>query len=209
MFRSLTRLSALAAFSLLLAGCGALGAPPVAQALFDLGAVDAVAMDAGQRPVSVEVRAPSWLTTSAMQYRLGYADPQRRLAYGESRWVAPPAEMLALALDRALLAPGNGGSGCRLRVQLDELVQVFDTETRSRVLISARASLLPQRGETPVAGRDVAVQVAAPSADAPGGVAATREAVRRLAGELAAWITTLDPSDGQRLNGGAGCRPER
>lgn len=209
MLRKLSQLSMFAVSAVLLTACGALGVQPADQALFDLGPAEAVVMAAERRPVSVEVRAPSWLTTSAMQYRLAYADPQRRLAYGESRWVAPPAEMLALALDRALLAPGNDGSGCRLRVQLDEFVQVFDTPARSRVLISARASLLPQRGETPVAGWDVAVALPAPSADAQGGVAATREAVHGLAGKLADWIAELDPLDVQRLNGGAGCRPER
>jgi cholesterol transport system auxiliary component len=209
MTRTLTRLAAAGACAVLLSACGGLGKPPIEQALFDLGVAEPLAMTGDRRPVALEVRAPSWLTTSAMQYRLSHVDPQRRLAYGQSRWVAPPAEMLTLALDRALLAPGNGGSGCRLRIHLDELLQVFDSNQHSHVRLSARASLLPQRGETPVAGRDVAVQVAALSADAQGGVAATRTAVRQLAGELAAWLDGLDPSGGPGLNDGVRCRPQR
>jgi cholesterol transport system auxiliary component len=207
MFQTLLRNLAPTLLSVLLAGCAALGAPPAAQTVFDLGIPEAVTLEAGKRPVAVELRAPSWLATSAMQYRLLYAEPQRRLTYAESRWVAPPAEMLALALDRTLLAPDSAGSGCRLRVHLDEWIQVFHDPARSDVWIALRASLLPARGETPVTGRNFAVEAAAPTADAAGGAAAAQHAVQRLASELAGWLMTLDPSDGQRLNDGFGCRP--
>jgi len=207
MFQTLLRHLTFTLLPVLLAGCATLGAVPAAQTVFDLGMPEAVMLEAGKRPVAVELRAPSWLATSAMQYRLRYAEPQRRRAYAESRWVAPPAEMLALALDRTLLAPDSAASGCRLRVHLDEWIQVFHDPTRSDLRIAVRASLLPARGETPVAGRNFAVEAAAPTADAAGGAAAARQAVQRLASELAAWLMTLDPSDGQRLNDGSRCRP--
>ncbi|WP_168735192.1 ABC-type transport auxiliary lipoprotein family protein [Pseudothauera rhizosphaerae] len=206
------RFSTLAATALLaagLAGCTGLGEPPPDMALFDLGSSAPLALDNAHRPASVDVRAPSWLTTSAMQYRLAYADPQRRLAYGESRWAATPAEMLMVALDRALRVPGAGDSGCRLRVELDEFAQVFSAADASELRIAVRATLLPSRGETPVAGRDLAVGVATRSADAHGGVAAAQGAVRELAAELGNWLAALDPSAAQGLNGGAGCRASK
>lgn len=207
MFQTLLRNLAPTLLPVLLAGCAALGAPPAAQTVFDLDMPDAVVLEAGKRPVAVELRAPSWLASSAMQYRLRYAEPQRRLAYAESRWVAPPAEMLALALDRTLLTSGSAGSGCRLRVHLDEWIQVFHDPARSDVRIAVRASLLPVRGETPVTGRNFTVEAATPTADAAGGAAAAQQALQRLVSELAGWLMTLDPSDGQRLNDESWCRP--
>jgi cholesterol transport system auxiliary component len=52
-----------------------------------------------------------------MQYRLAYAQATRRQAYVESRWAAQPAQLVELALKRAirtgeagLAAPAGCGS---------------------------------------------------------------------------------------------------
>ena len=42
----------------------------------------------------VDVQSASWLAGSDMQYRLAFAEPLQRRSYVESRWVAPPGELL-------------------------------------------------------------------------------------------------------------------
>lgn len=161
-----------------------------AMASFDLGSV-AIAWQARELPLaSVAVAAPSWLATTAIQYRLLYADAMRRQAFGESQWVAPPAELIERALRRQS-ASVNGVSGCRLALDLDELAQVFDSPQRSSVQLEMRASLMPPRGDAVLARKVFAVTRPAPSADARGGVAATSVALQALADEMAAWLTAV------------------
>ncbi|THF66129.1 hypothetical protein E6C76_04535 [Pseudothauera nasutitermitis] len=202
----LTRLAPLA-LAAVLAGCAGFGAPPRDLARLDLGLQEPVSISAAARPTGVEVRAPSWLTTSAQQYRLTYADALQRQAYTETRWAAPPAEMLTRALEQALQPAGETQGHCRLRVELDEFIQVFESPASSHQLLAARAMLLPQRGETPLAGRDLQLRVPADSADARGGALAARAAVGRLTAELGNWLEGLDPKAIGRLNGGMACRP--
>jgi cholesterol transport system auxiliary component len=161
-------------------------------AVFDFGAT----APAWPAPLlrGVDVVAPSWLNTSAMQYRLAQADAARRHAYTESRWTAPPAELLEQALRRqALAASGEANAttlGCRLRVDLDELVQTFDSPQSSRVVLAVRANLM-SRDERTLASRSFTLERAAASADARGGVAAAAAAVQGLTGELAGWVAGM------------------
>lgn len=187
-----------------LAACGSLGRLPSNFALFDLGLTSPVSVPPALVPAQLEVRAPSWLDNSAMQYRLAYRDPTRRHAYSESRWVAEPDEMLAVALDRALRRGTTEGQ-CRLRLQLDEFVQVFDKADSARAEIRVRAALLPRRGDHALAETDLSIDAPAPTADAGGGVRAHREALRRLAVALGAWLTGLDRDGGEGLNTAARC----
>jgi cholesterol transport system auxiliary component len=154
-------------------------------AAFDLGA------PAGGWPGpslrKLDVAAPSWLGTSAMQYRQGSGEGTRRRAYADSRWVAPPAELIERALRRrAVDAGAHPASSCRLRLELDEFVQVFDGAQSSRQLIALRARLL-SRTEQPLATRAFTVERPA-GADARGGVAAATAAVQELGDQLAAWL---------------------
>lgn len=155
------------------------------RAVFDLGPA-AIVWQADALPLQrVEVAAPSWLATSAIHYRLLYAEPERRLAYTESRWAAPPAELVERALNRQ---PAAHAGGCRLRIDIDEWVQVFDDPQRSRVVLELRAALLPARGDGALARKAFAAVQAAPSADARGGVKAGADAVRVAAGDIGAWL---------------------
>jgi cholesterol transport system auxiliary component len=183
-----------------LAGCSGLSLAPRPMAFYDLGLAEPQPLPSAAVPAQVEVKAPSWLDSSAMQYRLAWNDPDRRRAYGESRWAAPPAQLLAASLRRALSAEGAGGGNCRLRVELDEFVQHFDSEVSSSAQIVVRAELLARQGEVPLATRGFAIGEAAASADARGGVAAFRYATRQLVADLAGWLSELDRDPARRLN---------
>lgn len=164
-----------------LAACAGNGGRGPDAARFDLGLAGA----RGQPlpgVAAVSVTAPSWLAGTAMQYRLAYADAARRQDYGASRWAAPPAELLQKALERGAVAP----RGCRLQLELDEFVQVFDGPEQSRLVLDLRASLLA--GQRVIGRRAYALAPAAPSADARGGVAAAAVAVDELARGLARWL---------------------
>lgn len=190
-----------------LGGCAGLQSPPLA--LYDLGLLEPVAVPATLAPARLEVLAPSWLSGSAMQYRLAWKQPERRRSFVESRWAAPPADMLSQSLTRAL-RPAHGevaASRCRLKVELDEFVQVFETAQDSHVELVARARLLPSRGELPLVERDFSRRDVADTPDAEGGVRAARNAVRGMAAELAEWLVELDRSGMRGLNNGGRCAP--
>ncbi|RLJ65161.1 ABC-type transport auxiliary lipoprotein family protein [Sulfurisoma sediminicola] len=176
-------LSLLAALAM--AGCVPNNVRQNEAAVFDFGTAAAGwAAPALQR---IDVAAPSWLGTPAMQYRLAYDDGARRRTYTDSRWAAPPAELLEQALRRrAVAAGGEAALPCRLRLELDELVQTFDTPQASRLGLAARARLMCH-GEQTLAARSFAVEHPAGS-DARGGVAAAAAAVQELGKQLAAWV---------------------
>ncbi|NMG45614.1 hypothetical protein GPA22_18010 [Aromatoleum toluvorans] len=177
-----------------LGGCGNFPTRPETPASYDLGLAEAVAPGPAVVPAKLEVRAPSWLATSAMQYRLDYRQPARRQAYAESRWAAAPAELLERRLLQAFSMPPSAAAGCRLRLDLDEFAQVFDSAEGSRAVIVARAELLSPRGENVLARRAFDLREPAPSPDARGGVVAFRKAGDRLTREIANWLASADSS---------------
>jgi len=140
----------------------------------------------------IEVQAPAWLESPAMQYILAYADPARREIYAESRWVAPPARLLEKALARRLLSGTSGiqSAGCRLRVELDEFAQVYDAPGSSRALVEARAMLLAPRGNVLLLRRSFR-QSPATGADARAGVVAFTNATRDLGVEIDHWLNQM------------------
>jgi cholesterol transport system auxiliary component len=185
---------------LLLFGCGGnvRQAPP---ATYDLGLATVVWKPAEIAIADVSVRTPAWLAGTAISYRLLYAGDMERNSYADSRWVAPPAELIERALNRQ---PSASAGGCLLRVDVDELVQVFDTPQASRILLDARATLTAAKGETALSHRAFSVVRTAPTADARGGVAAAAEAVQALGGELGTWLAATaraKPAIAQRCAG--------
>lgn len=174
----------LPALTVLLGGCiGFSGAQPEV-ARFDFGPF-AAGKATPVSVASVEVTAPSWLAGSGIQYRLAYANAARRFEYGESRWTAPPGELLGRVLEARLAGQGSGR--CRLFVELDEFVQVFESPSGSHWRVMARGAL--QAGSVVVARRSFPVSSAAPSPDARGGVAGAAAAVAELSDQLAEWIS--------------------
>lgn len=174
-----------------LAACA--GAPGKEPARFDLGAVAGDWRSPGFILRTVEVQGPSWLGTSAMQYRLAYAEGTRRQSYGESRWVAPPTELLEQALRARIAATESTrtDAGCRLRVDLDEFIQRFDAPADSRLVVEARATLLAARGDGLLGRRAFAVAQPAITADARGGAAAAAVAVQAVTRDLNGWLAGL------------------
>jgi cholesterol transport system auxiliary component len=194
--------------AVLLAGCVGTGGSPPPVAVYDLGPPASAQPVAVGYPVrSVAVDAPSWLDSTAMHYRLLYADPARLASYGESRWAARPAELLEQTLRRAVGEGGQGaGPGCRLAVDLDEFVQSFRTSAESEAVIELRARLLPPRGEGTLAAKSFSIARPASAADARAGVAAFRAGAQELSAAVRDWLAALDREERQGLNIGRVCR---
>ncbi len=190
----------------LLAGCGTGSKSISSVAYYDLGALQSAPNNrvvAGLR--SIDVFAISWLDSSAMQYRLLYAANQRRQNYAESRWVAPPAELIGHALRKRMLS-GEAGGACRLRVDLDEFAQIFDTANASHVVLEARVQLVAPTGGDILARRSFSLSRPAASADAKGGVAALAGTVEALSTELHDWLGGLDRAAASGLNIAQRCK---
>ena len=191
---------------LLLAACGG-GAKSISNvASYDLGAVQPAPnhrIVASLR--SIDVFAVSWLDSSAMQYRLLYAANQRRQSYAESRWAGTPAELLGHALRKRMLS-GTAGGACRLRVDLDEFAQVFDSAKDSRVLLEARVQLVAPTGGEILARRSFSLSRPAASPDATGGAAALAETTEALSTELHDWLGGLDRTSAPGLNIAQRCK---
>ena len=138
---------------------------------------------------SLDVVPSSWLAGTAMHYRLAYADGNRREHYAGNRWSGQPAELLGIRLQRSLMSGHEGaGAGCRLRLDLDDFSQVFDSAQHSRMLLEGRATLYGAQQK--VLGRR-AVSLSEPAgSDAASGVAASGALGAALIRELHGWIAT-------------------
>lgn len=175
-----------------LSACSILPPPPVAPTVYDLGApVTQERKLPAWMPAIVEVGAPSWLSNASMQYRRDYLGLASREAYTGSSWAGAPAEMMTRFLSSQLAMGGAQATRCRLRVELDEFVQAFDTPVTSRSDIRTRVALLATRDSRPLSRHVIAVTIAADGADVRAGVAAHRRAAHRLADELVAWMDGL------------------
>lgn len=182
---SMTKAGLMLLAALTLAACAG-PAARINPAVYDLGPVQSVA-ESGL--AAIDVVAPSWLDSRAMQYRLDSRGAQRQ-SFSENRWAATPAELLAVALRRQLGA--TGGQGCRLRLELDEWVQVFDAAGQSRLQLSLRASLYSQRGA--LLDRRVFNLEQPAGGNAQQGVDAVIILERQLAQGLAEWLERLGRS---------------
>lgn len=192
--------------ALLLAGCGVGSKSMSNVAYFDLGAVQPAPNNrivAGLR--SIDVFAVSWLDSPAMQYRLLYTANQRRQNYAESRWVAPPAELVGHALRKRMLS-GAAGGACKLRVDLEEFAQFFDSAMDSRAVLEARVQLVAPTGGDILARRGFSLSRPAASADAGGGVTALAAAVEAFSTELHDWLGGLDQAAAAGLNIAQRCK---
>ena len=201
------------------AGCSALPEPPPRPVLYDFGPGAVPASAAQPAPALPAIAladvegAGSADTSTAVLYRLAYADARQLRPYLLARWSLPPAQLVAqdlrdqlgqrravlrtedgLAAERSASADGLSGSQPDvLRVRLEEFSHVFTSETESIGLIRLRATLTEPTamGEKLHGQRLFVVQQPARSADAAGGTRALAEASTQVAQELAQWLEQM------------------
>lgn len=217
-----------------LAGCSALPAPPARAVLYDFGpgplAPAAPARPAGATsPPALAPLAPLAPlaladieggggagradTSSAVLYRLAYADARQLRPYQQARWSLPPAQLVQQALrthlgtQRAVLRAEDALAAARasdaqdsaaalpavLRIELEEFSQVFTSPSDSVALVRLRATLsAPAAGGEHLLGQRLfSTQVPAASPDAAGGTRALAEATAQAARELSQWLAQL------------------
>lgn len=109
------------ALSAALAGCSALPDKPVRPTVYDFGPGTVAAQPANRlAPLPAlaldEVQSSAALDSTAVLYRLAYADPQALRPYAQARWSMTPAQLLRqrlrehLGLRRAVLNAGEGSA---------------------------------------------------------------------------------------------------
>jgi len=160
-----------------------------ALAIYDLGSPEVRTGAAPKRrELAVEVRAPVWMDSPGIEYRLAYDEPARLREYTRARWAGPPAQLIQQQLMQQLgMRPaGQGRTRCVLRIDVDAFAQVFDDPATSRGQLLGRAQLLDSTRAL-LAIHEFRIEKSASSADSRGGVAALTAAVDQLAHELVAW----------------------
>lgn len=147
--------------------------------------------------LAIEVRAPLWMDSLGINYRLAYADASVLREYSRSRWAGPPGQLIEQRLLQQLDGVPSGlvRGKCLLRLEIAEFSQVFSAPTESLGMLRGRALWL-DAGRRVLAESPVSIAVPALSADAHGGIAALQESVGQLAVQLLAWEQQL-LADGQ------------
>jgi len=181
--------------ALLLAACSTGGRNGSASAVYDFGMPAArIAGDGQWSRLALDVKAPHWLDSPAIDYRLSYEDPLKLREYSGSRWAGAPAQLIAQRLRQQLGVNGatsNTAVDCLLRFDLQEFSQVFDTEQGSRGVLHGNLGLFDARRQQ-LAGRRIAIERPAPASDARGGVGALVAASDELGNQIAAWLAELE-----------------
>lgn len=144
------------------------------------------------------VRAPAWIDSDGIVYRLLYEGASRPQAYAMSRWAAEPPSLLAdrlrsrlAAASRGVVTPAFGArSDYTLRVELEDFSQQFDAPGRARALLRARATLLGSDARILLAQRVFEVQQPA-EPHAQGAVQALTVATERFLDELLPWVAAI------------------
>jgi cholesterol transport system auxiliary component len=144
-----------------------------------------------------DVEAASALDSTAVLYRLAYADAQQLRPYAQARWSMPPAQLLRLRLReqlgqrRSVLAPGDAvvPGTLALRLELEEFSQLFTSAQASSGLLRVRATASRSGNPAkPLAQTSFVLQHPAASLDAAGGVQALAQATDALVQQLDAWL---------------------
>lgn len=196
-----------------LAGCSALPTPPPRSVHYDLGPGPLAPTPTDRRSslptlALADLEAPGLADGStAVLYRLAYADAQQLRSYTLARWSQPPAQLVQqrlrdeLALRRVVLSAESGAVQARvagklppvLRVDLEEFSQIFTSTTESAGVVRLRATLTEPAaaGETLLGQRVFIAQRPAASADAVGGTRALAAATEQVAQELAQWLEQM------------------
>ncbi|NLA19795.1 ABC transporter [Burkholderia sp. LS-044] len=185
--------AALAVLTLTLAAGCAGNSAALSNVRYDLGPATQVAT-AGTAPALkvLDVVVPDALDSDKFAYRLAYVDAQHVAVYRDSRWTAPPAQLLTQRLRGALSSRGTvleGADGVRaptLKVDLNEFEQVFDGQSQSYGAVTARATLTLD-GKV-LGQRTFVARAPSSTPDAAGGARALAAASNELVSQIAAWV---------------------
>ncbi len=113
-----------------------------ALAIYDLGPPEVRTGDVPRRrELALEVRAPLWMDSMGIEYRLAYDEPARLRDYTRARWAGPPAHLIQQRLVQRLgMRPaGQGRTRCVLRIDVDAFAQIFSDPATSRGHLQGRA----------------------------------------------------------------------
>ena len=199
--------------ALLSLGACALPDKPMRPSVYDFGAgTTSAAWAQTILPASValaDVEANVALDSTAVLYRLGYADAQQLRPYATARWSMVPALLLQQRLRERLgtqgvvLKPAQAGmlrgneesSSWLLSIELEEFSQLFSSPQDSVGLLRLRATVTRAtvQGDKLLGQRSFSVQRPAPQADVGGGVRALTAASDAAVDEVLQWLGTLHP----------------
>lgn len=111
------------------------------------------------------VRAPTWLDTTEIRYRLLYQDPTRLRAYAYHQWIASPVALIEHRLREWLIKFSQeeklGSTAVpshQLNLELNTFEQIFDSPNTARAVIRLRAVLIPTNQAGSVVEQDFIVQ---------------------------------------------------
>lgn len=147
------------------------------------------------------VKAPAWINSTQIYYRLAYSNAAQINAYSRSAWVAPPPELLiaqlrgALAASghwRAVLVPGDvAPADITLNIKLNNFAQVFSVNAQSVGVVDATATVLATDPRHVLSQRHFHVEQVASTPNAAGGVKALSGATRTLTQQLRDWLAQV------------------
>lgn len=180
---------------LALSAC-AVSQAPASKVVYDFGPAAQVAPNAAVPALAplalAEVQTSVSLDTTAVQFRLAYANAQELRPYALARWSMPPGQLVqqrvraVLTSQGPVLSPGEGSPAYTLKLELEEFSQQFDAPATSQGVVQLRATLL--KGNALSAQRSFTATAPAPTADAPGGVRALTAATQDAASQIATWL---------------------
>lgn len=203
-----TRILIAAACALAIAGCASNKGEPTTQ--FDFGPAAPINAAASASAPSATTASPigalvipdvtgsSALDNERIYYRLSYADALQARTYANSRWSATPLQLLTQRLKTRIgqagakvLSETDASSGIPiLRVDVDDFVHDFSGATQSAGVVALRASVF--KGHALIDQKTFVRRTDAVSADAAGGVRALAGSTDAVAGDIAAWLASLD-----------------
>jgi len=136
-----------------------------------------------------KVTAAESLNSNRIRYRLNYQNPVRVFSYTESRWAAPPTELLSAKIRASSRTMPS--ANCSLKLQLEAFDHVFDSETTSHGIIQLSASLDDKKARKTIAREQFEETIAAPTLDAKGGVDALNQASTAAIAKALDWGNTM------------------
>lgn len=180
--------------AVLLGGCAVPSAPKT-KTVYDLGipAAQTSTTSATHAPLVLGEMDTTWdQNSTAMQYRLAYANGQELLPYALARWSMPPAQLVAqrvrsvLGQQRPVVPEVDRSTVFELQLGLESFEQTFDAPQKSRGTVRLRATLY-KSGEL-LGQREFVASKPAPTSDAAGGARALSDATQTAATELSTWL---------------------